>query len=519
MVIGPNAAPLRPSRLGVLVVDAWRVDLVVEDGQLVVRAITGRDRREGRFARATSQLRRVLVRSVAGYASWQALDWLDGIGARLIRVDTDGRPSIASTRLGRDDPALRRAQAGALGTKVGMAIARDLLGRKLRGQATIVRERGFEEAGCEIERAIRALPAADSPAELLVPEASAAATFWTALSTTPLTWARADTSRVPAHWRSVGPRTSPLTGSPRAAAAPAQAIWGYAYAVGEIAARIACTSVGLDPSLGLLHRDLRSRSSLALDCLEAIRPDIDRVVLELIERRTFRRADFVERPNGTVRLMSPLAGELAQMLPVWEARLGPVVEAVARAIARGSPTFVRSVPTPLTGANRSAGRDGVRRRTRSARPRTVRVGATCRTCGEALPTAGRIYCDSCLPESEAEQRAASLDAAHRRLAADRAAERDRSHGGDAAARRGRKVAASRRAVLAWERSDGPAPDPELFRREVLPHIQAISAARLAALTGLSRGYCAAIRRGVKAPHPRWWSTLLDLSGSKVESVE
>jgi hypothetical protein len=75
------------------------------------------------------------------------------------------------------------------------------------------------------------------------------------------------------------------------------------------------------------------------------------------------------------------------------------------------------------------------------------------------------------------------------------------------------VAESRRASVEWERSNGPAPEPEVFRRDVLPLIQGLSAAKLAELTGLSRAYCAAILRGERTPHPRWWSVLGDLAES------
>jgi hypothetical protein len=50
-------------------------------------------------------------------------------------------------------------------------------------------------------------------------------------------------------------------------------------------------------------------------------------------------------------------------------------------------------------------------------------------------------------------------------------------------------------------------DPELFRREILPLLQAVPLRRLVAETGLSLRYCSLIRRGERVPHLRYWLPL------------
>ena len=52
-----------------------------------------------------------------------------------------------------------------------------------------------------------------------------------------------------------GARVSPLTGSPRLAATPPNAILNYLYALLESEARLAAAALGLDPGLGVLHVD------------------------------------------------------------------------------------------------------------------------------------------------------------------------------------------------------------------------------------------------------------------------
>lgn len=67
--------------------------------------------------------------------------------------------------------------------------------------------------------------------------------------------------------------------------------------------RSALEGVGLDPSVGFLHRDRPGRPSLALDLLEEFRPVLaDRLALSLINRRQLGERDFVYLDNGAVLL-------------------------------------------------------------------------------------------------------------------------------------------------------------------------------------------------------------------------
>jgi hypothetical protein len=77
-----------------------------------------------------------------------------------------------------------------------------------------------------------------------------------------------DLPRVPEHWRSYDTRKSPLSGSQRLAANPANAILNYLYAVTESETRLAVAALGLDPGLGFWHVDTPARDSLACDLME-----------------------------------------------------------------------------------------------------------------------------------------------------------------------------------------------------------------------------------------------------------
>jgi hypothetical protein len=117
--------------------------------------------------------------------------------------------------------------------------------------------------------------------------------------------------------------------------------------------------MGLDPGLGVLHTDQPARDSLALDVLEAIRPDIDRWVLDIVATHAFRKADFYETRRGVFRVGSELARSMADTLPVWRRALAPVVEEVARTIGASSDRPIR-VATRLTESRRGRGRGRVR---------------------------------------------------------------------------------------------------------------------------------------------------------------
>jgi hypothetical protein len=232
-------------------------------------------------------------------------------------------------------------------------------------------------------------------------------------------------------------------------------------------------------------------------------------VLDLLERHVFRAADFHQTRQGACRILEPLTHRLAETGPAWARALGPVVEQVVRLLSEGRTATPARPPTPLTGANRSRGRSHSVPARQPTPQRTLLPRSGCHVCGTPVPSPRR-YCDACLPAASGAQRAAFVSGGQAELARQREAGTDPSHGGEAGRRRGSKIAESRQATAEWERSDGPVPSPEVFRRDVLPHLSGLSATRLAQLTGLSRPYCSAILRGERTPHPMHWQALQEL---------
>jgi len=84
---------------------------------------------------------------------------------------------------------------------------------------------------------------------------------------------------------------------------PVNALLSFLYTLLTHDCRSACESVGLDPSVGFLHRDRPGRPSLALDLMEELRPVLaDRLALSLVNRRQLRARDFETRDGGAVLL-------------------------------------------------------------------------------------------------------------------------------------------------------------------------------------------------------------------------
>jgi CRISPR-associated endonuclease Cas1 len=125
-----------------------------------------------------------------------------------------------------------------------------------------------------------ALKHAGTIEDVRICEAQAAAIYWNAWRTVPLRLRGRDLARTPAHWARYDSRASVLTGAPRAATNPVNALLNYLYVLLESEARLALLSVGLDPTLGVLHADQRNRDSFALDAMEPIRPAVDAFVLD-----------------------------------------------------------------------------------------------------------------------------------------------------------------------------------------------------------------------------------------------
>jgi CRISPR-associated endonuclease Cas1 len=502
---------LVPSR-GILVLSGYGLDVRVCRGRLRVADGVGRSRREAIVHRATGRLRRLVVLGHTGCISLEAVRWLADVGAGYIQIDADGRVLAAFGPSGADRPGLRRAQARALDTPIGVDIARRLIAEKIAAQSETL-------VGCEaadmtdetldgIRGGAARVHVAAARDDVRFGEATAAAAYWSALALVPIRFARRDEGTVPAHWLTLGARSSPLTGGPRLAVNPANALLNYLYALLEGEATIAARTVGLDSGLGVLHADQMNGDSLSADLMEPVRPHVDRYVLDLLTRRSFAADDFYETRQGVCRVTPPLATELAQTLPDWRVHVGRVAEDVARLLG-GDHSDSRQLATPVSERNRSAGRGA---KSKHPRRRGPAVATACEWCGSGV-RAGRRTCSSgCLAELERANRPEFVRAGVEALTKLRASGWKRQLTPEGRARIGSNPnARGTEAARAWQRENPWPTDMGAFAREILPGLRAATARDLAAATGLSVGYCRTILKGVAVPHPMWWEALRALS--------
>jgi CRISPR associated protein Cas1 len=329
-------------------------------------------------------------------------------------------------------------------------------------------------------------------------EANAANAYWSAWSKRPIQYPRSDLVRVPEHWQTFGARVSPLTGSPRLAANPPNAVLNYLYAILEAEARLAAAELGLDPGLGVLHKDTPNRDSLACDLMEPIRPLVDAYVFDWLQRGPLRREWFFEQANGNCRLMGQSAAELAETAMVWRKAVAPYAEEAAKIFWQGRPKSAKfNFPaTRLTQARRSFAKAGNLISNTPAIPKPL---TRCQRCGQPVTT-GSIYCLKCVPAVNRE-----------RLIETAKLGRIATHSTIAEARRAATQMKQVEALRKWNPSELPSwLDEEFYRREILPRLSSFTARKIREAMDVSHPYATLIKRGSKIPHPRHWLRLANL---------
>jgi len=456
-----TAGSREPERLrdGVLVVSGYGLRVAVEAGHLAVEDGIADKRRVARFSRLDRALKRVVIIGHAGTISLDAIRWLHGVGVPLIHLDTDGTVFSVSAPHGAIVPALRRAQAIAPDTGYAIRISIELVKAKLMAQkAVLARFPETDSYRATLDRLIADVEETTTLKQVRGLEANGARAYWVAWRELPVRWKAKDAKRRPKHWRAFGTRVSPLTGSssPRKAVNPANALLNYLYAMLEAEAKIAALAVGLDPALGFLHTDSRNRDSLACDLMEPVRAVVDQWVLGFLERHEFVKEEVFELKDGQCRLLPPLTKQLAETSALWARKVLPVAQGVARALLQDDPMAVgKSLRGPSS---------------RARRERRVVI---------------REFAPRVDPREDPRRTAEA--GAKRRKAMAKVVEENRI----------------------WESQNEPA-DPEVFRREIAPGLNAFKLAELMAVTGLGKGSCSKIRSGKVVPHPRHWDALGEL---------
>jgi CRISPR-associated endonuclease Cas1 len=234
---------------GVLALSGFGIKVRMQCGHLEVEDGIGPERRRIRLARVGHGLKRLVIIGSDGFISLAALQWLADQDASFVMLQTDGTILASTGPVRPSEAKLRRAQALAHTSGAALRITRELISRKLDGQDHVAHHKLLDTSTAgTIARFKSELPAADSISSIRLIESQAARAYWSAWSTLPINFPKNELPRIPDHWRSFGARVSPLTGSPRLAANPPNAILNYLYSILESEARFAAAALGLDRS-------------------------------------------------------------------------------------------------------------------------------------------------------------------------------------------------------------------------------------------------------------------------------
>jgi CRISPR-associated endonuclease Cas1 len=430
--------------------------------------------------------------------SLSALRWLADQDAAFVMLDRVGSVLATTGPVRSSDAKLRRAQALAHSSGAALRITRELISQKLAGQEQVARNKLLDTTTADTIAQFRTeVPTADSIATIRLIESQAAAAYWHAWRTLPVNFPRNDLCRVPDHWRSFSARVSPLTGSPRLAANPVNAILNYLYALLESEARLAVAAMGLDPGLGVLHVDTTARDSLACDVMEPVRPQVDAYLLDWITRESLSREWFFEQRDGNCRLMAPFAVRLSETAPAWGRAVAPIAEWVARAFWLTIRKPDGPIATRLTQTQKREARgSGIAPPVPAPNPQSI-----CQGCGKVIAT-GSANCAVCAVEVS-RQRMLKL-AKLGRVASKRPESR------------ARLAATQRRQAATWgEWLLSSQPDwltEKTYETQIKPLLIQNSISKIATTLNVSVPYAANIRLGKRRPHPRHWLALAALAG-------
>jgi CRISPR-associated endonuclease Cas1 len=489
------------SRHGVVTLYGHGIAVHVDRGHLILKDGIGNERREAHFARVGHGLRRLIVIGADGFVSLAALRWLADQDAAFVMLERDGSVLATTGPVRPTDARLRRAQSLASTNAMALEISKELIRQKMVAQESIARDKLNDARAAQLISEHRAaIDDAKTIETLRLWESRAAYEYWSGWRNIRITFPRRDLASVPQHWQRFGARVSPLTGSPRLAVNPANAILNYLYAILESEARLAAATLGLDPGIGVMHVDSPARDSLACDLMEPIRPQVDAFVLSWLAREPIRREWFFEQRDGNCRLMASFAVRLSETAATWGRAVAPIAEWVARTLSLGIKKQVRS-GLPATRLTQSLRREARPIPSTTPTATALKPIRVCRTCGEPLKRS-KLYCKSC-----------ALLANKDRFGDVARLGRIASHTEEAEMSRAKTRQRHAATLKAWD--PNTLPDwlsAQAYREKIQPRLAEITVQAIATVLGISGPYATDIRAGRRSPHPRHWETLARLVG-------
>jgi CRISPR-associated endonuclease Cas1 len=252
-------------------VKVQRGDLVTFDGE------------ERRFSKVTHGLRAIAFLGNSGFLTLDAIKWCEAQGVGLFVLGWNGELISVTQPPPMGNLDLRRAQFRADRFPVAKAILLQKLQSEVR--ANKLSKQAHRNALARIKTA-RAVD------ELFPIEAQAALDYWA-------NWSfelKHKKRNWPHQWTHFSYRASLVTGGPRHAIHPVNAILNYAYAVAAAQITRTLQAFGFDSMAGFMHADDNGRHSLSYDLLELLRSEIDSAILPWVQSHIWRRPGAAAPP-------------------------------------------------------------------------------------------------------------------------------------------------------------------------------------------------------------------------------
>ena len=296
-------------RAAVHALSGYNCSLKVRNDELV-SFDTGEERS---FRKVTHGLQAIIFMGEGGFITIDGIKWCEAQGVAICVLDWHGELVSVTQPTPPNDVSIRRAQFAA--DKVAMA--RAILHQKLASQRRI-----GKLASKTYQSALAEAKTARTVDEIMRIEGRAALEYWSncrfELKHKKRNW--------PLQWTRFEYRASLISGGPRHATHPVNAILNYTYSVAAAQLTRSLIAFGFDSTVGFLHADAQGRHSLTYDALELVRADIDARILPWVATHVWKRADFPVTPEGVVRLQPTLAAYVAEQALLGQPEINHIME-------------------------------------------------------------------------------------------------------------------------------------------------------------------------------------------------
>jgi CRISPR-associated endonuclease Cas1 len=332
----------------VVVADGQNITITVRNGQLRITDGMRSNRRVRDVARHPKTVSRIVILGPTGYITLESLRYCADESIAITQIGPDDRILFAAPGL-QSCPLVQKAQILAstegVTSPTALAIVKVQLSAKLSGQSEIARMLlSRPDLADRIDAYRTSLQSADNIDAAVSYEGNAAIAYWQAWENVTVPFSPHDLLSTPGRWHTFTGRTSHP-----GAVDPINAMLSFIYRVAETEAIHACHINGIDPTFGFSHVTQDDRNSMALDIMECIRPECDRIVLSLLDYghgvpidsngrpRYFPANWCYEQQHGVTRLFSPLTHMLTEHAAELAESLAPVMAEIVAILRSHKP--------------------------------------------------------------------------------------------------------------------------------------------------------------------------------------